>query len=163
MGDTPKNFNNAVKLITKKLKGKQYAFRGTTSVVLQGLDMNVQDIDILADRKTALAANDIFSDYLTDVIKYGESEKFKSFIGRFEIDGVEVEIYGNWRIKDTKGNWSKTFDASGDEILEIEYEGIKVKVTKIETELAMYALMGRWNAYWKLKREWGKSKQGGLF
>ncbi len=162
-----------VKLIADSLSGRQYAIRGTASIYLQGFDMNVDDVDVIGDKNTALYCNLIFREFLTDKVALKETEKFKSYFGKFVIADVLVEVYGNWQIKIKNqtprfggrkskiknGVWSEVFDASEDEITEIDVQGKKVKATKMTTELKMFALMGRWNAYWKLKKQLTKSQR----
>lgn len=157
----------AVKLIAQKLNNAQYAVRGTCSLVLQNINMNVDDIDIVCDEDTALKANELFFEHTVTPVAYKESPKFKSFFGKFDINGVDVEFMGNWQIKDAKGNWSKIYDGSS--YNEVMLDGLPVRVTKIEDELEVFLLMGRFNAYHKIKKQLGQTKnseqinQKGLF
>lgn len=146
-------------LIANKLKDKQYAIRGTVSLVMQGIEMNIADVDVLCDKTTALYCNKAFKKYLVSEVEYSESDKFKSYFGYFDFEGVQVEVMGDWQIKNPKGNWSEPFSAAKNEIEETILDSKKVKTTKIETELAMFAQMGRWNAYHKIKKQFeGKSQ-----
>lgn len=158
-----KDVEGVVVKIAKKIKGGQYAIRGTASLLLQDIDMVVDDIDIVANKKTALLFNKVLKEYLVEKVEWQESDKFKSYLGKFIVDGVAVEIMGEWSIKTPKGNWSEVFDASSDEVVEMEINGQKVKITKTETELKMFSDMGRWNAYHKLKREVDRKSQQSLF
>jgi len=147
------DLNTTVGLLAKRLTSYQYAIRGTASLVLQGFDMQVGDIDVLTNRQTALVCNDLFQEYLIEEIEYSESTQFKSYFGKLEIDGVPVEIMGEWQIKNVKSGWSETFSAKEGEKKEIIVEGQLVWVTTPETELKAYALMGRWNVFHKLKKQ----------
>lgn len=129
--------------VAKLLSGHQYAIRGTASLVLQGYDMGVDDIDVLCNEKTA--------EFLK--LPYSESKQFKSYFGKKIINGIQVEFMGDWQIKNPKGEWSEVFDASDDEIKIIDIENQPIRVTKVETELKMYALMNRWSVYHKLKKQ----------
>ncbi|MFH1899210.1 MAG: hypothetical protein ABIJ82_01915, partial [Patescibacteria group bacterium] len=151
MSNTPKNFSKVIKKLADIFGEYQYAFRGTSSLVMQDLDMNVDDIDILCDEKTALAANKLLKDFLVEEVKYSESPKFKSFLGNFNVDGVKVEIMGNWQILDSKEVWSRVYDAS--DRVEVEYDNEKVFVTSVNLELEMFAKMGRWTAFQKIKKQ----------
>jgi len=154
MASIPKSkLDQVVKKIAKKLSSQQYAIRGTASAVLQGFDMEVDDIDVIGNKETVLFCNQAFRNNLIDKVSYKKSEKFKSYFGKFEISNVLVEIYGNWQIKNENGKWSDVFDASIDEVDMVNVTGLEVKVTKIETELKMFSLMSRWSAYWKLKKQ----------
>lgn len=153
MGKKPAQFEKVIIFLAETLSGKRYAIRGTASLVLQGLDMNVDDVDVLCDGETALFCNDVLKDYLIEDVVFQESPKFKSYFGKFKIRGVQVEIMGNWQIKDTKGNWSESFAARDSERKEIILEAQRIYVTTIEMELQMFAKMGRWTALQKIRRE----------
>ena len=167
MGKTPENFHKTVLFLAKLFQGYQYAFRGTTGLVLQGLDMNVDDIDIVCNLDTAEASNELLADFIVEPVFFKQSLKFKSYFGKFKINDIPVEVYGDWQIKDLKGNWSQSFNASQDEVNEIEFKAQKLKVIKPETELSVFAKLGRWNAFHKIKRQLKergvKSPQPGLF
>jgi len=154
----PEEFEKTILFLSETLGGHQYAFRGTASLVLQGIEMNVDDIDILCDEETALACNDLFQDFVLEKVSFKESPQFKSYFGKFRVNNILVEVMGEWQIKDTKGRWSDPFRAAESEREEIVISGQKVSVTTIETELSMFARLGRWNAYHKIKRQVGSQK-----
>lgn len=145
MGKLPEKFRETTQLIAKRLVSTNYAIRGTASLVLQGLDMNADDIDVVGDKDMAEACNELLSDFLVKSVAYSESPKYKSYFGQFKINGILVEVYGNWEIKTPKGEWKK---------IEIERTLVdNVYVTTIQKELAMFAAMGRWTAYHKIKKQ----------
>lgn len=166
MPKIPQNFIPTIKYLAEVLKGYQYAIRGTASLVLQNYDMNVDDIDILADASTALAFDSLCgvcrvspctgshpAQGLTlQRVEYRESPKFKSYYGKYEINGIQVEIMGEWKILGPKNSWGTPFDAS--ERQPIAVEGTEVWVTTVESELKMYQQMGRWTAYHKVLRQY---------
>lgn len=153
----PEKFAETILLLADLLKDYHYAIRGTASLVLQGFDMAVTDIDIYCDAKTSLKTNEILKDYLVEKVKYKESDKFKSYYGKFRINDIAIEIMGELQIKDTKGIWGRP--KGSEERLEVKLKGQKVYVSKVETELSAYAMMGRWNAFHKLKKQAG-GKEG---
>lgn len=171
---TQKELEKVVKLVAKKLEGQNYAIRGTMSLALQSYDMGVDDIDILTDKKTALSCNNIFKKYLQQKVEYSETDKYKSYYGKFVIDKVLVEVMGEWRIRKQvasskkkvereRDNWSEDIVPSDEIITKIEVGGEKVKVTTAEHELEIFALEGRWNALHKLKKQVEEKNQGVLF
>ncbi|HLE48964.1 MAG TPA: 5'-3' exonuclease H3TH domain-containing protein [Patescibacteria group bacterium] len=159
--------------IAKALEGKQYAIRGTASMVLQGLDMGVEDIDVVADKDTSLLMNELFKKELIEEVKYSESEKYKSYFGKFNLDNVLVEVMGEWqiRVKEHKSGrvieWGGVYDGSDDEINKIELEteqgDLEIRVSKLEIELKQSAQMGRWSEYQKIKKQIVEKQQGSLF
>jgi hypothetical protein len=159
-----KRLNETLVFLANQLKDKQYCIRGTSSLTLQNIDMNVDDIDILCDSSTAILANTLLKDYLVDAVSYKENDKFKSYFGKFLINDIDVEFMGDWQIKQKDGNWSEVFDGSSFNTVTVD--DTIVKVSKIEDELKMFLLMGRFNAYQKIKRQLppvADDKQIGLF
>jgi len=149
--------------LAKKLNSYQYAIRGTASLVLQGYDMGVDDIDIVCDEKTALKINDVFKKDLIEEIKYSESDKFKSFFGKLVIDSVLVEIMGEWQIKNKNGEWGMKYAGKDEEVNIIKIKDTAVKVTKPEIELKVSTEMGRWNEYHKIRKQVDVKSQQSLF
>jgi hypothetical protein len=113
--------------------------------------MNVEDIDIVGDKEMALVCNGLLAEYLIEEVAFKESDKFKSYFGKFEIKGIPVEIMGEWQIKDTKGKWSEPFNALERKMIIIN--GNEIYVTSVEEELTVFAKMGRWTAYQKIKKQ----------
>jgi len=148
-GRVPEKFLETLILISRILNRRKYAFRGTTSLILQGL----------CDKDTALASNFLLQDFLEEEVSLKKSQQFKSYFGKFIINKIPVEMYGEWQIKDTKGNWSQPFTAVNRH--RIKYQNKQFFVTDIEDELMVFALMGRWNAFRKIKRELKKSAASG--
>jgi hypothetical protein len=159
----PQDLEKNVLFLAKVLAGQQYAFRGTTSLVLQGIKMNVDDIDILTDKPTALACNQLLADFISEEVAYKESPQFKSFFGKFQVNGILVEVMGEWQIKDKKGDWGQVFKAVEEEKKEIKLQEQKIWVTTIPTELVMFAQMNRWPAYHKIKKQAESLVQPKLF
>lgn len=125
--------------IQQKLAGHNYAIRGTTSLILQGLDFKQDDIDILCDEETAKYLN----------LEYSESKQFKSYYGKL---ADNVEIYGNWQIKNNKGDWSEILVPTSANSYLLNTTDLIIPVTTIEFELHCYALMQRWSVFHKIKR-----------
>jgi len=140
MGKIPENFEQTLEIIAKKLHGQQYAVRGTASLVLQDIDMNVDDIDIVCDKNTAEAQGAVFS----------ETPKYKSYFLQTIINGIKVEFMGDWQIKKTKGVWSQVYDANKSQVTNHKHP--EITITTIDTELAMFTDMGRWTTFQKIKR-----------
>lgn len=147
----PKNFEKALDIISKSLHSVPYAIRGTASLVLQGLDMNVDDIDIVCSKDVALKINEILKEYLVVPVSYKESVKFKSYFGEFNIEGVKVEVMGDWQIKKPNGEWSSIYN--GSEHTLVTLGTATIPVTTVESELKMFSDMGRFTALKKIKSQ----------
>lgn len=148
----PPAFLQALDSLYQILPSGQWAIRGTTSLVLQGLDMGLQDIDIIADRETSHNIDRGLADFCLSPLKYSETLQYKSYFGQYKIGQVPIEIMGDWQIK-SKGEWSEIFDARLSQTTRLALRSLgEVRVTTIPTELKMFALMGRWTAYHKIKK-----------
>jgi len=145
------DITKVLKILTAKLQGYKYAIRGTASLILQGIEMNVDDIDIICNEYAALKCNELFKEYTIEQVKYSESSKFKSYFGKFLIENINLEIMGDWQIKKTNGEWSRVYDGEGHTIIEID--NIQIPVTTVQQELGMFAEMGRWTSFHKIKSQ----------
>lgn len=136
--------------INRLLAGHNYAVRGTTSLILQGLDFKQDDIDVLCDEETAKFLN----------LTYSESKQFKSYYGKLTDN---TEIYGNWQIKKKDGQWSEILTPTSMNTELLTIDNIQISVTTVEFELHCYALMQRWNVFHKIKRLTNNSLTQSLF
>jgi len=153
MAISREKLESVIETLHRKLRNERYALRGTASLVLQDLDMNVDDVDILCNKESALNANSRLSEYLMERVVFKESLKFKSYFGKFLIDGVDVEVMGDWQIFNEKKGWSKIYYPTAETTTHIRLKDLEIPVTKVELELEVFALMGRWMAYQKIKRQ----------
>ena len=82
----------------------KYLIVGSTSLALQGVNINPGDIDILTDRRGALLCNEIFEAVPLQKIKWLETDKYKSYFGKLKIKGIIIEIMGDLWIRQD-GGW----------------------------------------------------------
>jgi hypothetical protein len=67
---------------------------GSLGMALQGVPVEVHDIDIQTDREGAYAIERCFADLVVRPVRYVASERIRSHLGMLEIDGIQVEIMG---------------------------------------------------------------------
>jgi hypothetical protein len=97
----------ALRVISRVLKDRdifEWVLVGSTSLALQGVDMDPEDIDILADKKGAYEIAELLREYEIQPVIFSRSELFASHFGKFNIQGVHVEIMGDLEIL-TDGSW----------------------------------------------------------
>lgn len=150
-------------ILTKKLPADKWAIRGSAGLTLQGIKLNIDDVDIVCDKETALSANDTLNEFLVEKVHLKTSGKFKSYYGVFVIKGIQVEFMGDWQIKNKSGNWSRTFSGIDKDCETIQVGRQMIKVVNPRIELEMFALMGRWNTYHKIRKSIEISSQQKLF
>jgi hypothetical protein len=100
---------------------------GSLSLALQGINVEPHDIDVLTDRQGAFRINAMLKKYEKKAVEYAETEKVSSFFGIFEIQGVKVEVMGDYREKPKI----------------IEVDEIRIPVSSLEDQLVSYRRLKR--------------------
>ena len=119
--------------------GVIYAVVGGTSLALHGLPLRVKDIDIETDVAGAYRFAELFVDRVVEPVAWKESSLYRSHFGRFNFDGVDVEVMG--RLQRREGDaWVPTEVAHTETI---HLEGAPVKASWLEEEALAYIRRGR--------------------
>jgi hypothetical protein len=137
-------YNEVVKKIYGLLLDLKYpwALTGSLGMALQGMDIDVHDIDIQTDRDGAYCIQNRFSEYTVKNVRFSEAPNIRSHFGEFEIDGLKVEVMGDIEKRIIDGTWQATPD------LHLIIKNVKigemlVPVIDLEYERDAYALLGR--------------------
>ncbi len=72
-----------------------WAVTGSLGFVLQGMDVDVHDIDIQTDKSGAYEIERRFSRYVVRNVEFSSSGKIRSHFGELSIDNIKVEIMGD--------------------------------------------------------------------
>ncbi|MCL2221463.1 MAG: hypothetical protein FWC20_04825 [Oscillospiraceae bacterium] len=133
----------ALKIISDRLSGKGivWALTGSTSFNLQGMLLSPADIDIQTSEFGAYAINGYFKDYEIASVSFSSTEKIRSHFGRFEINGVPVEVMGDIQ-KKYNGEWEDIIDISP-LVEHVFCDGMTVPVLSLSYESSAYRKMGR--------------------
>jgi len=119
--------------------GVKYAVVGGTSLTLHGLPLQVKDIDIETDVAGAYCFATLFPDQICQPVALRESTTYRSHFGRFDFDGVEVEVMG--RLERRQGDaWVPTEVTRTDAI---DVDGVPVRASWLEEEALAYIRRGR--------------------
>lgn len=109
---------------------------GSLSLALQGVDVEPHDIDLLTDRQGAFRINAILKKYEKKKVDYSETEKVSSLLGVFEIQGVKVEVMGDYREKQGIEWVSLSKRLANPKIIEVD--GIRIPVSPLDDQLVSY-------------------------
>jgi hypothetical protein len=128
----------ALKLVCKDLETSnvRWVLAGSLSLALQGVKVEPNDIDLLTDRRGAFRINAILKKYEKKEVTYSETEKVSSFLGIFEIQGVKVEVMGDYRERQGTRWVSLSKRLENPKIIEID--GVRIPVSPIEDQLTSY-------------------------
>jgi len=146
-----------LKIIYQKLKNQKikWVLVGSTSLALQGVKIKPKDIDILTNKEGALKINELFKEYEVKPVKFGRlkiggRELFESYLGKFKIKGVKVEIMGN--LKEKLGRkWIYLHKRLKSPKI-VKIEGMKIPVSPLEEQLKSYSRLGRKKDAFRVKQ-----------
>jgi len=136
-------FVKVLRIIVSRLenKGINWVLGGSLNLALQGVEVTPRDIDLVTDKKGAFKIGELLKDYEIKKVGLTKSEKISSYLGKFCIEDLEVELIGNFRAKTSKGEWAKSFKPKHKVILKME--DMKIPASPLEVELKAYEILGR--------------------
>lgn len=134
-------WKTALKKIVRVLKDNNviYTIVGGASVALNGVRIPVRDVDIEMDADSAYRFQELFIEQAIEPVSYRASENYRSHFGRFEIDGIGVEVMGDLQRKADAG-WVNTWALTRHPV---NLEGEQVDVSWLEEETLAYIRRGR--------------------
>jgi hypothetical protein len=136
--------NLALNTILKKLEGlsEPWVVTGSCSMALQGMPLEVHDIDLQTTRKGAFDIEQALGGRILLPLAYKPSERICSYFGALEVEGVKVEIMGDMQKLLPDGTWEEPADIPSHRIW-IPFEDRRAPVFPLEYERQAYRLMGR--------------------
>ena len=119
-----------------------WAVTGSLGFALQGMDVDVHDIDIQTDESGAYEIERRFSQYVVRNFEFSSSEKIRSHFGELSVNGIKVEIMGDIQKCLPDGTWEYPIDIRSNRCF-INYGGISIPVMSLEYECEAYYRLGR--------------------
>ncbi len=120
-------------------EGIHYKVVGGASVALHGVPTLVRDVDIELDASGVYRFQEVFAEHVIDSVALCEGATYRSHLGRFDFDGLTVEVVGDIHRRE-EGMWVPTW-AKTEEM--VEAEGIPVRTSWLEEEVLAYIRRGR--------------------
>jgi hypothetical protein len=114
-----------------------WALTGSLNLALQGVSVEVNDIDILTDTVGAYEIENCISEFVTKKVAFSPGETIRSHLGALMIDGVKVEIMGDVQFKRENGSWEAPADLELSKKT-LEIEGMQIPVMSLEHEYQAY-------------------------
>jgi hypothetical protein len=138
-----KSYLKVMDIILSRLKhlSHPWAVTGSLGLFLQGVEVDVHDIDLQSTKEGAFAIERALKEYGIRKVEYLESEKIRSFFGQLAINGIKVEIMGDIQ-KDVGSEWGPPSDLTA-WIRWMEVGELSIPVLDLEFEYEAYRMLGR--------------------
>lgn len=124
---------------------------GSTSLYLQGVNIEVNDLDILTDSYGAEYFDNVLKEFCIKKSEYSITDKYKSHFGIYEIDNVKIDIMGEFQYKLKSGEWS--IPNHTNKIYLFKYDNIEIPVLSLEQELVEYQNTGKKDTILKINEK----------
>jgi ribosomal protein S18 acetylase RimI-like enzyme len=130
--------------IYEALKGSNinWAVTGSLSFALQGVPVEIHDIDIQTDRVGAYEIEQRFSDSVVKKIRFSSADRIRSHFGALLIDRVRVEVMGDIQKLSEDGTWEDPVELDRHKTV-VEVGGMELPVLSLEYEHDAYLRLGR--------------------
>ena len=137
-----------------------WAITASTNLMLQGLDVMPNDIDVLTDRDGAYRLEELFTDHVTQSVQRPEiamsdDKDIRSHYGVLSINNIEVELMGAVEHR-IDGEWVP-IDSVGEHREFIERGGRDIPVMSLDHELTGYRDLGREKRVAQLESQLGRN------
>ncbi len=126
----------ALRQIARRLDeaGVAYKIVGGACAALHGVPLPVKDLDVETETEDAYRFQALFPDQVVESVTLRESEIYRSHFGRFDFDGLIVEVMGDLHRREGD-KWVPT--AATTETT-VDLDGISVRASWLEDETLAY-------------------------
>ncbi len=136
--------HNVLRTLYNQLNGAaiHWAVVGSLGLALQGVPVEVHDIDISTDEAGVYEIERRLSAFVTRPVVFSAKGNIRSHFGALELDGVQVEIMGDVQLRAEDGTWLPPTDLRQHKRY-VEVEDMQVPVLSLEHEYQAYLRLGR--------------------
>jgi len=128
-------YEEAIKEIHNKLENSDinWAFFGSANLLMQGLNVSPGDIDILTDERGAYKIENIFKENIARPVKFSSDGKVQSHYGDLKINGVLVQIVGDFTSSEDLNPMANLSDK-----IIVQFFGMQLPCLSLKGELFSY-------------------------
>jgi hypothetical protein len=134
------------------MSGVNWVVTGSLGFALQGVPVDVHDIDLQTDAAGAYAIEHLFSGQVARPVEFSSAEKIRSHFGALLLEGIKVEIMGDIQKRLADGTWEAPVDLNRHKRY-VDVEGMRVPVLSLAYEHQAYLKLGRVDQAQRL-RDW---------
>jgi len=121
-----------------------WALTGSLGLAIKGIPLTPHDIDIQTDRAGVYEFARIFADDLVQEPFFWETQHTQSWVAKFEMDGIQVEVMGDMRHRDEDGGWDDPPNLEAVRLY-IQVAEMRVPTLSLDFEEEAYRSMGRYD------------------
>ena len=120
-----------------------WALTGSLGARLQGVDVEVHDVDIQTSERDVGAAASLLDEFVTSPLHEWISDRMRSQFARFSIDGVEVELMAGMQKRTSIDvGWSEPVSPCEHRVI-VLLDDLEIPVLSLEYEARAYEEIGR--------------------
>ena len=140
----PEPLIEAVKTIPPLLEGLAcpWAITGSLGIAIQGMQVEVHDVDIQTDRQGAYLIQDRLQAYGVRDVRFSAAARIRSHLGEFRVGKVKVEVMGDVEKRLPDGTWLAPPDLSRI-VVHVLFAGMVVPAIDLAHEEGAYRILGR--------------------
>lgn len=148
------NLISVLEFLCKKLESINWVLIGSLNLMIQGINIDTNDIDILTDKEGFASISTILREFKQQR-NNKDSSNFKSNLNTFLVKNIKIEVMSDLKYKNNNGKWIKLFNLSDKRF--IEFNGTKYPVIPLKKAYEAYIKTGKIKTAEKI-REFTKSK-----
>lgn len=124
--------------------GLRWALTGSAGHRLQGVPVEVHDLDVQTDEPGAWAADRVLAELAIARLAPRESERMGSLFGVYQLGLARVELIGAVKHRRTPDDpWHQALDLTSHDVVRVRWEHLHVPVVCLRYEVAAYQRLGR--------------------
>ncbi len=160
-GMIPPSHLDVLRTISARLGtgGVNWALTGSLGVALQGVPVEVHDIDLQTDEAGAYEIERLLVEYAHKKVALSCTDRIRSHFGALCIDGIQVEVMGDVQKRCADGSWENAPDLPRHKRV-VRVGSMQVPVMSLEYERQAYRKLGRMEKA-EILEEWLAGRQAG--
>jgi len=125
------------------LPAVNWALTGSVGHRLQGVDVEIHDVDVQTDADGALQAAERLREHVVAAPRWRESELMRSLLGALRIHDVTVELMGAIQKRPGPGHpWTEPTDPAAHRVI-VRRNRLAIPALSLDYEAGAYASIGR--------------------